>query len=111
LINQIKIQNFKSIVDLDLPLGRVNVFIGENGCGKTNILEGVSFGSLGLRYINEDTKNSSLAITDSYTNIDLAAKGIRNTLPELIASKFDIQNTEEFQIKYFKQNGLISHRK
>ena len=43
MIEKIKITNFKSIEELELDLGRVNVLIGENGCGKTNILEGIGF--------------------------------------------------------------------
>jgi predicted ATPase len=49
MIQKIKISNFKSIEALELDLGRVNVFIGENGCGKTNILEAIAFGSLGFQ--------------------------------------------------------------
>lgn len=45
MVNEISIHNFKSIVDLDLDLGRFNVIIGPNGCGKTNILEAISFAS------------------------------------------------------------------
>ena len=45
MINSIHIKNFKSIVDLTLDLGKFNVIIGENGCGKTNILEAISFAS------------------------------------------------------------------
>ena len=30
-------------MDLSLDLGRFNVIIGENGCGKTNVLEAISF--------------------------------------------------------------------
>ncbi len=45
MINEISIHNFKSIVDLDLELGRFNVIIGPNGCGKSNILEAISFAS------------------------------------------------------------------
>lgn len=41
----ISIHNFKSIVDLDLGLGQFNVIIGPNGCGKSNILEAISFAS------------------------------------------------------------------
>ena len=46
MINKIRIRNFKSIVDLTLDLGRVNVIIGANGCGKTNILEAITFASM-----------------------------------------------------------------
>ena len=43
MINQINIRNFKSIVDMTIPLGRFNVIIGPNGCGKSNILEAIAF--------------------------------------------------------------------
>ena len=43
MINTIHIKRFKSIMDLSLDLGRFNVIIGENGCGKTNVLEAISF--------------------------------------------------------------------
>lgn len=45
MIARIKIQNFKSIVNMTLDLGRINVIIGTNGCGKTNILEAITFAS------------------------------------------------------------------
>ncbi len=49
MLSRVTIQNYKSIVDLTLELGRFNVFIGENGCGKTNILEALALGALSLR--------------------------------------------------------------
>lgn len=45
MIDKIKIQNFKSIVNIALDLGLINVIIGTNGCGKTNILEAITFAS------------------------------------------------------------------
>lgn len=45
MVNEVHIQNFKSVVDLKMPLGRFNVLIGENGCGKSNILEAIAFAS------------------------------------------------------------------
>lgn len=45
MIDRIKIQNFKSIVNMTIDLGRINVIIGTNGCGKTNILEAITFAS------------------------------------------------------------------
>ena len=45
MIKEIKIENFKSIQSLNLELGRLNVFIGANGSGKSNILEGIAMGS------------------------------------------------------------------
>lgn len=43
MISEIRIQNFKSIEDLTLKPGRVTVLIGENGSGKSNILESIAF--------------------------------------------------------------------
>ncbi len=41
-IKHIRIQNFKSIRDLELDVRRVNVFIGEPNTGKSNVLEALS---------------------------------------------------------------------
>ncbi|MBK8041061.1 MAG: AAA family ATPase [Verrucomicrobiaceae bacterium] len=43
MIREFTIENFKSIENLTLPLGRVTVLIGENGAGKSNVLEGMAF--------------------------------------------------------------------
>ncbi len=65
MISQLHIKNFKSIVDLTLDLGRVNLFIGENGCGKSNILEAVAFATSA----NEGIVNTTV----------LYSKGVRVT--------------------------------
>jgi predicted ATPase len=44
MITKFKVENFKSIERADLELGTVNVFIGANGSGKSNLLE--AFGVL-----------------------------------------------------------------
>ena len=51
MIDKITIKNFKSVVDLELNLGRFNVLIGENGCGKSNILEGIAVGSAAFNFL------------------------------------------------------------
>ena len=38
MIEHIKIQNYKSIRELDLPLTALNVLIGSNGAGKSNFI-------------------------------------------------------------------------
>lgn len=45
MITNINIKNYKSAVDVSLPLGRFNLLIGANGCGKSNILEGIALGA------------------------------------------------------------------
>lgn len=39
MIKKLLIERFKSIVKQDFELGRVNIFIGANGSGKSNVLE------------------------------------------------------------------------
>jgi predicted ATPase len=75
MIEKIHIENFKSIQNLDLELGRVNVFIGENGSGKTNILEAIGMvAAAGSKNLNDDY---------------LSLKGIRVNKPGLMKSGFD----------------------
>lgn len=59
---------------MTLPLSNINVFIGENGCGKSNILEAVAF--------------LSLALFRDLNNENLFSKGVRNAKPELIFNSF-----------------------
>ncbi len=88
MISQIHIKNFKSIVDLTLDLGRVNLFIGENGSGKSNILEAVAFAS------SVNTLGFDNNTIDEYTT--LSSKGVRITKPDLFCNAFndDVQNIE-----------------
>ena len=41
MINNLEIRCFKSIYSMDISLGNLNLLIGSNGCGKTNILEAI----------------------------------------------------------------------
>ena len=45
MISRLEIKGFKSLVDVSIDLGAVNVFIGANGSGKSNLLE--AMGMLG----------------------------------------------------------------
>ena len=74
MIKEIKIENFKSIQSLNLELGRLNVFIGANGSGKSNILEGIAFGAA--------------AMSGRVENLFLSARGVRISEPNLMLSAF-----------------------
>ncbi len=74
MLQKITIKNFKSIVNDTIELGRVNVFIGENGCGKSNILEAVGF--------------ASAALEKRVDNENLISKGVRVAKPSLVISNF-----------------------
>lgn len=75
MLTEIHIKNFKSIADDSIALGRVNVFIGENGCGKSNILEALAFASTSM-------------ISDSIDKDILAGKGVRIAKPSLMVNSF-----------------------
>ncbi len=66
VISEIRIQNFKSIHDLALKPGRVTVLIGENGSGKSNILEGIAFaaGAAANKLDNEFLFNRGIRVTE-----------------------------------------------
>jgi predicted ATPase len=85
MIRQLRIENFKSIQKLEMDLGRVNVFIGENGCGKSNILEAIAF--------------SAASSQDKLGNEYLAARGIRVTDPKFMFAAFGKTDPEKEFVK------------
>ena len=51
MLNKLHIQNFKSLRDVTLNLGRLNVFVGANASGKSNILDALRvLQGIGNRY-------------------------------------------------------------
>jgi AAA domain, putative AbiEii toxin, Type IV TA system len=74
MLTKLKISRFKTVRDLTLNLGLVNLFIGGNGVGKSNILEAVGLASACL----------GRGLGDS----DIGSKGLRITPPELMKSSF-----------------------
>lgn len=72
MFREIEIENFKSIEKLKLSLGRVTVLIGENGCGKSNLLEAIAFAGAAARG----------AVEHEF----LYSRGIRVTAPEFMRS-------------------------
>ena len=47
MLKSFEISNYKSLAHLKLELGRINVFIGENGAGKTTWSWATSWGNSG----------------------------------------------------------------
>ena len=85
MFSSLTIRNFKSIVDPTLELGRFNVFIGENGCGKTNILEGLAM--------------AAGAAANRLGNEDLFLRGVRIAKPSLMTNAFaDSMPSRELQV-------------
>ena len=81
MIKEIQIENFKSIQSLNLELGRLNVFIGANGSGKSNILEAIAFGSAAMEN----------KLDDEF----LANRGFRTTEPQQLKSGFSKESLKK----------------
>ena len=73
-INKLVFRNFKTLENVSFEPGRVNVFIGANGSGKTTVLE-----AIGLL---------CAAMTDRIDNSSMQRKGIRLSVPGLYKSAF-----------------------
>lgn len=84
MISDISIKNFKSVVDINMPLGRFNLLIGANGCGKSNILEGIALGAAA----------SSNKLDYEY----FANRGMRVTDPQFMLPAFAEVNADNISI-------------
>ena len=73
-LKKIAIRNFKSLYNTSFEPGRVNVFIGANGSGKTSVLEAIGV--------------LSAAMTDRVNMTSMLRKGIRLSASSLYKSKF-----------------------
>jgi predicted ATPase len=86
MIREIQIENFKSIPSLKMELGRFNVLIGANGCGKSNILEAITMGSA--------------AAANKLDKEFLGNRGIRISENELMISGFNGGRKDGFSIEF-----------
>ena len=75
MLKKLQVQNFKSILSDTVELGQVNVFIGENGSGKSNLLEALA--------VMSAAKQERLDLEGLYS------KGVRLAKPELTFSSFN----------------------
>lgn len=99
MLKAIGIENFKSARKLDLSFGRVNIFIGANGTGKSTILEALAF---------------AVASENNKLNTELLEiRGIRITEPQLMRSGFEKVNKDPISIKLFlgEKNTIARHYK
>lgn len=93
MLKKVRIQNFKSIADETIELGRINVFIGENGCGKSNLLEAFAY--------------LAGAMSNRLTLSDMELRGVRVAKPQFTVSAFEEEEIlylyiyiNSFKLKY-----------
>lgn len=94
MIREIRVKNFKSILDLTLHLGRVTVLIGANGSGKSNILEAIAL--------------ASATAQNKLDNEFLISRGIRVTETRFMRSAFHglPPHPQAIQLSFPKDKGL-----
>jgi hypothetical protein len=74
MITKLTVKSFKSLEGVEIPLGQVNVFVGANGSGKSNLLE-----ALGVL---------SAAAAGRVDDEALMRRGVRPGLPKLYKCAF-----------------------
>ena len=94
MISYISIKNYKSVVDVSLQLGRFNLIIGANGCGKSNILEGIAMGAA--------------ASTDKLDYEYFANRGMRVVEPRFMLPAFESINADHIRIEAIDEKGTVS---
>lgn len=65
-INSVTIKNFKSIKNLNLNLNQLNVLLGQNGTGKTNIIEAIRYYYDSMT--EEKIQNTNFDIENPFSN-------------------------------------------
>lgn len=98
-IREISIQNFKSLYNVSFEPGKLNVFIGANGSGKSSVLEAVGV--------------LSAAMTDRVNTNSLQRKGVRLSTSALYKSKFSSvlkeSKTIDMAIKWSKEENMYEY--
>lgn len=74
MITKISIESFKSLEKVSIELGNLNVFVGANGSGKSNLLEAIGV--------------LSAAADGKVTDQTLLQRGVRPGVPKLYKSAF-----------------------
>ncbi len=98
MLTRLVIRGFKSLRSVEAPLGIVNVFIGANGSGKSNLLE-----ALGL---------SSAAASGQVDDQALLRRGVRPGVPASYVSSFKgITSPEPLKITatFSLNEGTVEH--
>ena len=75
MIRQLSIENYKSVANATIPISQFTVLIGENGAGKSNVLEALVL--------------ASAASKPSLERELLIARGVRMTSSQLMRSAFN----------------------
>ena len=100
MIRKVRVENYKSIPNLALDLGRVTVLIGANGSGKSNILEAIALASAAAqnKLDNEFLISRGIRVTETR----FMRLGVRQALPRPAkSSRFRSRKTASRPLRRF----------
>lgn len=95
MITSVTIQSFKSLEDVTIELGNLNVFVGANGAGKSNLLEAIGV--------------LSAAADGKVTDQTLLQRGVRPGVPKLYKSAFPLPEKRQLSHIYFSGRSDSAH--
>jgi predicted ATPase len=96
MISKIRIGSFKSLEDVEFELGLLNVFIGANGSGKSNLLEAIGV--------------LSAAADGKVNDQTLLQRGVRPGVPKLYKSAFPIaKGSRQLSHIFFSASSQSAH--
>lgn len=97
MMTKITVESFKSLESVEVDLGAVNVFVGANGSGKSNLLEAI--GVLGAAAFGRVDDES------------LLRRGVRPGVPQLYKSAFPTKQAERRpHICFSAENSQVSYK-
>lgn len=105
ILKQITIQNLRNLVAAQISPGeRFNVFYGNNGSGKTSLLEAIYCLSLGRSF---RTRTHTRLINHDATCFSIFAQlgSLEATHPESIPIGLERQNNGEFRVRIAQENA------
>jgi predicted ATPase len=95
MITEISVASFKSLEKLDVELGQLNVFVGANGSGKSNLLEAIGV--------------LSAAADGKVTDQTLMQRGVRPGVPKLYKSAFPRSSQRQLSHIYLSATSSEAH--
>src|ERR1017187_10495986 len=95
MITKITVTSFKSIESAEIELGHLNVFVGANGSGKSNLLEAIGV--------------LSAAADGKVTDQALLQRGVRPGVPRLYKSAFSALGKRQLSHIYFSASSGSAH--
>jgi len=108
LIKRIEIQNFRSIISQDIELNNLNIFVGKNDAGKSNLLK-----ALNLFFNNKTDRDQDFSWENDYCK--MASKRIKKAEEIKITLHFTLPNSYSIKdvkwTKSWRADGLYINDK